>query len=377
MFSLEKFHSLMRPSFKPLFGLLLVVHLLPVFSKIDGLQPLTYVVQEEVPRGTRVGKLAEDVLQMFGTYPSQGEKYSVNLMINNWQDIGPQHFAFDTTSGYLVVTSKPDREALCPDKSGPGQTRFPFSASNAGDSQPMPEKIHALEAPDNPCTLTLRIVYTPEPSEGGVKDPILLTVNVIIADVNDHVPMFPQTRINLELGEVSVVPGETTINLPTASDPDAGSNGTLSYWIEHAVPNHGRQSANSTAFPFRLEGLVDGNPLRLRLTQPLDYEKVKSYEFMLCVEDHGIPSALTSRLRIHIDVLDENDNVPIFTQPKYFIIINETLPRGSVLLDLHALDLDSGQNGQVSYQEFINFNYLLVRGIVTVRCIFVMKMSLI
>lgn len=331
-----------------------ILTLLVILATTDALQPLTYIVQEEVPRGTRVGKLAEDVLQMFGTYPPPREKSAVNFMITNWQDLGPQHFAIDMASGYLIVTSKPDREALCPDKSGPSQTRFPFPMTNAGgDDQQIPEKIHAPEAADNPCTLTLRVVYTPEPNEGITKDPILLTVNIIIADINDHVPLFPQSRINLELGEVSSIPGETTVNLPTASDPDAGSNGTLSYWIEHSLPPHGSQIGNSSTFPFRLEGLIDGNPLRLRLTQPLDYEKLKSYEFLLCVEDRGTPNSLSSRLRIHIDVLDENDNIPTFSQSKYFIIINESLPRGSILLDLHAQDHDSGQNGQVSVFTFI------------------------
>ncbi|KAL5972044.1 Protocadherin-17 [Taenia solium] len=326
--------------------------LLVVSTKTNGLHHLTYVVQEEVPRGTKVGNLAEDVRQIFGTYPTHGEKSAVNLMITNWQDIGPQNFAIDTSNGYLIVTSKLDREGLCPDNSGPGLARFPYPAENGRD-HPMPEKIHTPEAPDNPCILALRVVYTPEQNEGGLKDPILLTVNVIVADVNDHVPAFPQTRINLELGEISAVPGETTINLPTASDPDAGSNGTLSYWLEPVLPQHSRQHLNSTTFPFRLEGLVDGNPLRLRLNQPLDYERLKSHEVLLCVEDHGTPNPLGSRLRIHIEVLDENDNIPTFTRPNYFIIINESLPRGSVLLDLHAHDQDSGQNGQVSNLGFL------------------------
>ncbi|VDN96460.1 unnamed protein product [Rodentolepis nana] len=329
----------------------LVLTILMILATSDALQPLTYIVQEEVPRGTRVGKLAEDVLQMFGTYTPPGEKSAVNLKITNWQDLGPQHFVIDIATGYLVVNKIPDREALCPDKTGPGQTRFPFPMANTdGNNQPMPEKIHAPEAADNPCTLTLRVVYTPEPSGEITKDPILLTVNVIITDINDHIPMFPQSRINLELGEILSIPGETTITLPTASDPDAGSNGTLSYWIEHGLLSHGSQITNSSAFPFRLEGLADGNPLRLRLIQPLDYEKLKSYEFILCVEDRGTPNSLSSRLRIHIDVLDENDNIPIFSQSKYFIIINESLPRGSVLLDLRAQDHDSGQNGQVTFE---------------------------
>lgn len=347
-----KFSSVMNQLLTLVPHFFILTSLLIVSTKTNGLQHLTYVIQEEVPRGTKVGNLADDVQQMFGTYSTHSEKSTVNLIITNWQDIGPQNFAIDMNNGYLIVTSKLDREVLCPDNSNPGLPRFPYPAENGGD-HPMPEKIHSSEASDNPCTLTLRVVYTPEQDEGGLKDPILLTVNVIVADVNDHVPVFPQTRINLELGEISAVPGETTINLPTASDPDAGSNGTLSYWLEPVLPQHGRQHLNSTIFPFRLEGLVDGNPLRLRLNQPLDYEMLKSYEVLLCVEDHGTPNPLSSRLRIHIDVLDENDNIPTFTRPNYFIIINESLPRGSVLLDLHAQDQDSGQNGQVSNLRFI------------------------
>ncbi|KAH9286794.1 Protocadherin-9 [Echinococcus granulosus] len=339
----------MRQLLKHMFNLFILAQLFIVSTQTSNLQHLTYVIQEEVPRGTKVGNLAEDILQIYDTYSTHGEKSPVNLMITNLQDIGPQHFAIDMINGYLIVTSRLDREVICPDSSGPGQARFPYSAENGG-GHPMLEKIHSPGAPDSPCTLTLRVVYTPEQNEGGLKDPILLTVNIIVADVNDHVPVFPQTRINLELGEVSAVPGETTINLPTASDPDAGSNGTLSYWLEHVLSQHGHQHLNSTIFPFRLEGLVNGDPLRLRLNQPLDYEKLKSYEILLCVEDHGTPNSLSSRLRIHIDVLDENDNIPTFTRPNYFIIINESLPHGSVLLDLHAQDLDSGQNGQVSFE---------------------------
>ncbi|VDM31927.1 unnamed protein product [Hydatigera taeniaeformis] len=320
-----------------------------VSTKTNGVQHLTYIIQEEAPRGTKVGNLADDIQQMFGTYPTDGEKSTVNLMITNWQDIGSQNFAIDMGSGHLIVTSKLDREVLCPDNSGSGPARFPYPSENGG-GHPIPEKIHSPEASDNPCTLTLRVVYTPEQNKDDLKDPVLLTVSVIVADINDHVPIFPQTRVNVELGELSAVPGETTINLPTASDPDAGPNGTLSYWLEPVRPQHGRQNLNSTIFPFNLEGLVDGNPLRLRLNQPLDYENLRFYEVMLCVEDHGTPNPLSSRLRVHIDVIDENDNIPTFTKQNYFRIINESLPPGSVLLDLYAQDLDSGQNGQVSFE---------------------------
>ncbi|VDD80718.1 unnamed protein product [Mesocestoides corti] len=329
---------------------LLIAQVPALSPKLNSLQHLTYFVSEEVPRGTRVGNVFNDIAEMLGTYTTTKDTLPVNLMVTNWQDLGPQHFAIDLTSGYLIVSSKLDRETLCPNSGVPVPSRVPYPNRGKGDSHSMPEKIHAPEAPDRPCSLTLRVVYTPENTEGDPEDPLLLTIRIIITDINDQVPTFPQTRINLELGEISAVPGETTINLPTASDSDAGSNGTLSYWLEHLIPPYGMQRFNSTEFPFRLEGLADGNPLRLRLIQPLDYENVKSYEFVLCVEDNGTPNPLSSRLGIHLDVLDENDNAPTFSKSNYFIIINESLPRGSVLLDLHAQDFDSGQNGYVSFE---------------------------
>ncbi len=345
----------MTPHIRTVIFLLSLTICIPTTSalpnKPNSLPQLTYYVPEEVPQGTRVGKLVDDIHQMFGTYSHASPNAPVNLMITNWQDIGPRHFAIDQASGQLIVRSKLDREMLCPDNSRQMSNRFPYLQNSELENEgslPMPEKIHAPEASDRPCILTLRVVYTPEQDAANPRDPLLLTVNVIVTDINDHTPTFPQNRVNLELGELSATPGETTINLPTASDPDAGSNGTLSYWLEYGDLLRGRRPLNATAFPFRLEGLVDGNPLRLRLIQPLDYEKVKEYEFALCVEDNGRPHPLSSRLRVHVDVGDENDNSPVFAKTNYFIIINESLPRGSVLLDIHAQDADSGQNGQVS-----------------------------
>lgn len=320
-------------------------------SKSLGLAQITYYVPEEVPQGTRVGKLLDDIHQASGTYPQPGKGAALSLMFTNWQDVGHRHFSIDQTSGYLVVKTKPDREVLCPDSSRSALSAFPYGSSSAIDregSLPMPEKIHAPEASDSPCTLSLSVVFSPERDPENLRDPILFTVNVVLTDINDHAPTFPQARLNLELGELSVVVGETTINLPTASDPDSGANGTLSYWLEHGDLLHGRRPTNASSFPFRLEGLVDGKPLRLRLIQPLDYEMTREYDFSLCVEDNGRPNDLSSRLRIHVNVVDENDNSPVFEQQNYFVIINESAQRGSVLLDIHATDADSGQNGQVS-----------------------------
>lgn len=307
---------------------------------------LIYTIPEESPRDTVVAKLSDDVEQMLEGSSTKGfSSTPLRLAVSNWQDAGPRHLSIDPTTGYLVVSVKPNRELLCPDsssgtRSSSTQSQRVFSIPTSAE-----RKINGPEAADQPCYLNLKVVctrQTSQDSEFASFDPILITVNVIIKDINDNTPTFPQPRINFELGETSVV-GETTIPLPAASDPDAGANATLSYWLEDD-----RQRVNSNySIPFSLEGLMDGHPLRLRLTQPLDHEKVKEYDFSLYVEDHGHPNPLKSKLNIHVDVIDENDNAPVFTNPAYFVSINETLPRGSILMEIRAFDADSNRNGQV------------------------------
>nr|VZH99310.1 unnamed protein product [Spirometra erinaceieuropaei] len=345
---------------------------------------LVYSLPEESPRGTIIAKLRDDIETMLGGHQPVSPQ---SLQITNWQDRGPRHFGIEPNSGYLIVNAQPNREALCPDSSLPTGFSLPslsqpslvdakFGSNDAGKGGH--QRMTSPAAPERPCSLLLRIVFAPQPQAAnasserdepapGALEPILLSVTVVVTDVNDHAPTFPQNRISFELGETSAVPETTTITLPAATDPDAGENGTISYWLEERPggvgashrtvngytllsPTLSQTSWNST-FPFRLEGSHEGGqPLQLRLINALDYEQVKAYDFVLHAEDHGRPKSLSSQLAIHIDVLDENDNPPVFERIHNFVIINESLPRGSVLLDLRASDADSSRNGQVSFE---------------------------
>lgn len=48
-------------------------------------------------------------------------------------------------------------------------------------------------------------------------------------------------------------------------------------------------------------------------------------------------------------LLDQNDNIPSFTQSNYLVSIREGLPAGTEVLRLSALDGDKGPNGEVTY----------------------------
>ncbi|CAH8502615.1 unnamed protein product [Schistosoma rodhaini] len=64
-------------------------------------------------------------------------------------------------------------------------------------------------------------------------------------------------------------------------------------------------------------------------------------------------------LRITIAISDQNDNIPLFIQSKYYVQIPEHIPDGSFIMEIKAYDLDHGEYGQLTYQLGpIIFNYI-------------------
>lgn len=55
------------------------------------------------------------------------------------------------------------------------------------------------------------------------------------------------------------------------------------------------------------------------------------------------------RAKVQITIEDANDNSPVFNRPFYDIAINESLPVGTVVLVVSAVDYDKGENGYVTH----------------------------
>ncbi|CAH8527624.1 unnamed protein product, partial [Schistosoma margrebowiei] len=65
------------------------------------------------------------------------------------------------------------------------------------------------------------------------------------------------------------------------------------------------------------------------------------------------------QFRITVAISDQNDNIPIIKQSKYYIKIPEHLSVGSYITEMKAYDLDKGEYGQLTYQlKSITFNYI-------------------
>lgn len=74
----------------------------------------------------------------------------------------------------------------------------------------------------------------------------------------------------------------------------------------------------------------------------IDYEKIKEINFIATVTDTGIPQ-LTSTANIHVDVINTNDNDPVFYMSEYVFKVLENSPKGTVIGKIDAKDDDDGK----------------------------------
>uniref|UniRef100_A0A665UM32 Protocadherin 2 alpha a 15 n=1 Tax=Echeneis naucrates TaxID=173247 RepID=A0A665UM32_ECHNA len=190
-------------------------------------------------------------------------------------------------------------------------------------------------------------------------------VAVEIMDLNDHSPTFPEKTKRLEISE-SALPG-AKYQLQNAQDPDAGTNSVQQYKI------------SQNAY-FRLEIKDrgrDGKTPILQLQRQLDRENKGHHKLLLTAVDGGHPPK-TGTVEIYIDVLDVNDNMPVFTKDTYTAVLQENAPVGTTVIQVNATDLDDGTNGEVVYsfgsdvkgkiRELFDINYItgeiVVKGLV-------------
>uniref|UniRef100_A0A3B4ZNI5 Cadherin domain-containing protein n=1 Tax=Stegastes partitus TaxID=144197 RepID=A0A3B4ZNI5_9TELE len=102
--------------------------------------------------------------------------------------------------------------------------------------------------------------------------------------------------------------------------------------------------------PFKLQHTrTDGSKYaEMMLQSGLDREKQSEHTLILTAVDGGEPQR-SGTVRIHVSVLDANDNAPVFTQSVYKASVLENVLRGTVVARVSAVDADQGYNGNVTY----------------------------
>lgn len=188
-------------------------------------------------------------------------------------------------------------------------------------------------------------------------------VRVLVRDLNDNAPVFPDPSIVVTFKEDSSS-GRQVI-LDTATDSDIGSNG-----VDHRSY---RIIQGNEAGRFRLDITLnpsgEGAFLHLVSKGGLDREVTPQYQLLVEVEDKGEPKR-RGYLQVNVTVQDINDNPPVFGSSHYQAGVPEDAAVGSSVLQVAAADADEGTNADIRYRlqdEGTPFQMDPETGLITVR----------
>ncbi|XP_057645166.1 protocadherin beta-4-like [Chionomys nivalis] len=253
--------------------------------------PTRYSVLEETESGSFVAHLAKDL----GLKPRDLTARSARVV----SDYDKQQLILDPETGDLLLREKLDREELC--------------------------------ASVDPCVLHFQ-VFLEKPVQ-------FFQGELLIQDINDHSPEFPDREMLLKIPENSQ-PG-TLLPLNLAQDLDVGSNGLQQYTVNPNSHFHvlTRNNSEGKKYP------------ELVQDRALDREEQAELSLTLTALDGGSPPRSGTAM-VRILILDINDNAPEFVKTPYEVQVLESSPPDSPVLTVLARDADAGNFGRVSYGLF-------------------------
>ncbi|XP_042804072.1 cadherin EGF LAG seven-pass G-type receptor 1 [Panthera leo] len=160
------------------------------------------------------------------------------------------------------------------------------------------------------------------------------TVHIVVEDENDNYPQFSEKRYVVQ------VPEDVAVNTPVlrvqASDRDQGQNAAIHYSIVSG-------NLKGQFYLHSLSGSLD-------VINPLDFEAIREYTLRIKAQDGGRPPLINSSGLVLVQVLDVNDNAPIFVSSPFQAAVLENVPLGHSVLHIQAVDADAGENARLRYR---------------------------
>ncbi|MBN3309830.1 CADN protein, partial [Amia calva] len=181
------------------------------------------------------------------------------------------------------------------------------------------------------------------PGKHGQPNSDTAYVRIFISDVNDNKPVFAQNAYEVNVDEDADV-GFAVVTV-SANDEDEGANAKLRYQI----------TSGNTGGVFDVEPEVG----TILISQPLNYEQVKKYRLYILASDGKWEDYTV----VNINVINKNDEAPIFSMNEYYGSVTEELDGSPVfVLQVTATDPDKDADqsalryslhGQGAESEFI------------------------
>uniref|UniRef100_A0A8C1V499 FAT atypical cadherin 3b n=1 Tax=Cyprinus carpio TaxID=7962 RepID=A0A8C1V499_CYPCA len=149
-------------------------------------------------------------------------------------------------------------------------------------------------------------------------------VQITVEDANDNYPVFTSTSYKVSINES--IPIGTIILTVTAVDDDKGDNGCITYSIASLQP-----------LPF----IINQNTGELMTSKELDFESsLETYVFAVRASDWGSPYRREGEVNVTVQVLNINDNQPLFERVSCKGTIGRDFPVGQTIIIMSAIDID-------------------------------------
>ena len=271
--------------------------------------------------------------RLFVTAANTAGAFSLAVVNINVTDINDNHPIFsensDSTITFNVVENQHPGpigilKAVDKDTGSNGvilyklhETSDSFTVSENGTVSSLVQNLDA-EGIDTDFT-----IYVVAYNDGFEDQGDVAIVSIVIEDINDNEPSFAEDEYYIELNETHLV--HSILLKLIAIDPDENDQNNLVFTI----------ISGNNAATFQIESSAGIGSLILK--RQLDYESITQYSLQIQVND-GLHTDITT---VIIDVLDIDDEPPIFEQNEYNITVIENTPFGSQILTVQATDEDS------------------------------------
>uniref|UniRef100_A0A6I8NQ13 Protocadherin 1 n=1 Tax=Ornithorhynchus anatinus TaxID=9258 RepID=A0A6I8NQ13_ORNAN len=258
--------------------------------------------EAELSENSPVG---HSVLQVKANDSDQGANAEIDYTFHQAPEVVRRLLRLDRSSGLITVQSPVDREDV-------STLRFSVLAKDKGT---------------NPKSARAQVVVT-------------------VKDTNDNAPTIEIRGIGLvthQDGTANIsedVSEETAVALVQVSDRDEGENAAVTCVVAGDVPFQLRQASDT--------GSDSKKKYFLQTTTPLDYETAQEYTVEIVALDSGNPP-LSSTNSLKVQVVDVNDNAPVFAQALTEVAIPENNVPGELVAQVAATDADAGSNAEVVY----------------------------
>ncbi|KAL0831494.1 hypothetical protein ABMA28_002291 [Loxostege sticticalis] len=202
------------------------------------------------------------------------------------------------------------------------------------DLNPVDGTLRVVRLLDREKVETVKLIIAVEDMaaiDGGPRQTASATLTIIIEDENDNNPKFRKPYYRTSIPENS----KNGANIATVIADDADKNRTISYYLE------GSDELLSMVHLEKTTGEVV-------VANKIDHEVYPWINLTVKAVDSGVPPR-HSVVDLFIQVLDENDNNPVFESSAFEYKVLEAVEPGTTIAVIQAKDADSGEYGKITY----------------------------